>query len=129
MSSGKKLLVAFVAVVMIALPVLAQSGKGAITGHVTDNSGGILQGARIELQPLGTSVASNAQGEFFINDLDPGALTVSITYVGFKEFTKQVTVAAGQLATVDAKLEVASQSLEVLVTAERASGEAEEVNR
>jgi TonB-dependent receptor len=114
---------------MIALPALAQSGKGAITGHVTDNSGGILQGARIELQPLGTSVASNAQGEFFINDLDPGALTVSITYVGFKEFTKQVTVAAGQLATVDAKLEVASQSLEVLVTAERASGEAEEVNR
>jgi len=88
-----------------------------------------LQGARIELQPLGTSIASNAQGQFFINDLDRGSLTVTITYVGFKEFTKQVTVVAGQTATVDVKLEVASQNLEVLVTAERASGEAGQVNR
>jgi len=49
--------------------------------------------------------------------------------VGFNQFTKQVTVPAGQIATVDAKLEVESQNLEVLVTAERASGEAAAVNR
>ncbi len=109
--------------------IAAQERKGGISGHVTDNSGSVLQGARIELQPVGTIVASNIQGEFFINDVTPGTFTVSITFVGFNQFTKQVTVAAGQIATVDAKLEVESQNLEVLVTAERASGEAAAVNR
>jgi len=40
-----------------------------------------------------------------------------------------VTVVAGQTANVEVKLEVESQNLQVLVTAERASGEAEAVNR
>jgi len=129
MLNVKGIFLVLIALVALGLPSLAQERKGGISGHVSDNSGGVLQGARIELQPLGTSIASNAQGQFFINDLDPGSLTVSITYVGFKEFTKQVTVVSGQTATVDVKLEVGSQNLEVLVTAERASGEAGQVNR
>ena len=129
MLNVKGIFLVLIALVALGLPSLAQERKGGISGHVSDNSGGVLQGARIELQPLGTSIASNAQGQFFINDLDLGSLTVSITYVGFKEFTKQVTVVAGQTATVDVKLEVGSQNLEVLVTAERASGEAGQVNR
>jgi len=129
MSNGKKTLLAFAAIVAFVLPSIAQERKGSISGRVTDNSGGVLQGARIELQPIGTIASSNVQGEFFINDLNPGAVTVTITYVGFKDFTKQVTVVPGQIANVDAKLEVGSQNLEVLVTAERASGEAAAVNR
>src|SRR5437879_10152271 len=107
----------------------AQSGKGAIAGHVTDSSGGALIGAQATLQPSGVSVVSDARGQFFINDLEPGSYTVTITYVGFEAFTQRLNVAAGQAASVEAKLEIESQSLEVLVTAERASGEAEAVNR
>ena len=129
MSNGKRLLLVLGAVVVLGVPALAQERKGGIRGHVTDNSGGVLQGARIELQPKGIIVVSNTQGEFFINDVDPGSFTISITYVGFNGFTKQVTVSAGQIASLDAKLEVGSQNLEVLVTAGRASGEAEEINR
>ena len=129
MSNGKRLLLALGAIVVLAVPALAQEPKGGIRGHVTDNSGGVLQGARIELQPKGIIVISNTQGEFFINDVEPGRFTISITYIGFNGFTKQVTVSAGQIASLDAKLEVGSQNLEVLVTAERASGEAEEINR
>ena len=129
MSNGKRLLLALGAMVVLGVPGLAQERKGGIRGHVTDNSGGVLQGARIELQPKGIIVVSNTQGEFFINDVEPGSFTISITYVGFNNFTKQVTVSAGQIASLDAKLEVGSQNLEVLVTAERASGEAEEINR
>ena len=129
MSNGKRLLLALGAIVVLGVPALAQEPKGGIRGHVTDNSGGVLQGARIELQPRGIIVISNTQGEFFINDVEPGRFTISITYIGFNGFTKQVTVSAGQIASLDAKLEVGSQNLEVLVTAERASGEAEEINR
>src|SRR5204863_406937 len=107
----------------------AQSGKGAIAGHVTDSSGGALVGAQVTVQPKGVSVVSDARGQFFINDLEPGSYTVTVTSVGFEAFTQTVNVTAGQAANIEAKLGVESQNLEVLVTAERASGEAEAVNR
>ena len=107
----------------------AQTGKGSIAGRVTDSSSGALIGAQVTIQPSGVSVVSDARGQFFINDLEPGSYTVTITYIGFEAFTQTLNVAAGQAASVDAKLDVESQNLKVLVTAERASGEAEAVNR
>jgi TonB-dependent receptor len=108
---------------------VAQTGKGSITGSVTDTSGGALVGAQVSIESRGVSTVSDAKGQFFINDLEPGSYAIAVTYVGFKTFTQTVNVTAGHAATVEAKLGVESQNLEVLVTAERASGEAEEVNR
>ena len=107
----------------------AQNDKGSVAGHVTDSSGGTLQGAEIELQPTGRIVASNQQGAYFFNNLAPGTYTITITYVGFSLFTKVVNVTAGQVATIDAKMEVTSQRDSVVVTTERVSGEAEAINR
>src|SRR5215467_6011128 len=109
--------------------VHAQSGKGTISGHVTDSAGAILQGATISVDPGGISAVSDAQGSFLVNGLSAGSYTVTISYVGFTTSTKTIVVAAGQVANADVQLSVASQNLEVLVTAERASGEAEEINR
>jgi len=117
------------AMTTFALAVNAQSGKGAIAGHVMDSSGGVLQGAEIELQPNTIKTASGPQGEYFINDLPSGTYTITVTYVGFSLFTKVVQITAGQTVTVDAAMQVASTNDQVLVTAERPSGEAEEVNR
>src|SRR3989454_4591041 len=110
-------------------PAQAQERKGTIIGRVTDSSGGALIGARVSVQPKGVTVISDAQGQFFVNDLEPGSYTVTVSYVGFTPATKTVVVTAGQSANANAKLEVESQNLQVLVTAERASGEAEAVNR
>ncbi|HXY13975.1 MAG TPA: TonB-dependent receptor [Terriglobales bacterium] len=117
------------AVVALARPSLSQERRGTISGHVTDSSDGILQGAKVELQPLGVTAITDGQGYFFMTGVDPGNYTIEITYVGFAPFTKKIDVSGGQVTTVDTKLAVSSQNLEVLVTADRASGEAEEVNR
>jgi len=106
-----------------------QNPKGTLTGRVTDTSGGVLQGAQIELQPANVTAVSNVLGQFFVNDLNPGTYTITVSYVGFKSFTKTLDIVAGQTASVDAKLGVESQNLEVLVSAERVSAEAEAVNR
>jgi len=106
-----------------------QGRKGSITGKVTDSSGGVLQGAQISIEPTGVTAASDVQGQFLINDLDPGSYTVTVTYVGLAKFTQNVNVAAGQAASVEAKLALESQNLEVLVTAERPAAEVEAVNR
>ena len=108
---------------------LAQNEKGSVTGHVSDPSGGILQGAQISLQPGGISVASNQQGGYFINNLAPGSYTIAVNYVGFATFIMTVDIKAGQTTTADVKMGVASQSQQILVTAESVSGEAEAINR
>jgi hypothetical protein len=52
----------------LAAPAMAQGSKGAIKGHVTDASGSVLQGAEVTLEPRSTVLASDVQGEFFINE-------------------------------------------------------------
>jgi TonB-dependent receptor len=115
--------------VMLVTAAMAQGGKGTIKGRVTDSSDAVLQGAEVTLEQRSVKLASNGQGEFFINDLEPGSYTLTISYVGFKSVTKTVNVVAGQVVNADAKLEVLSQNQQVLVTAERVSAEAEAVNR
>jgi TonB-dependent receptor len=107
----------------------AQGAKGTLSGKVSDNSGGVLQGAQVSLSPGGASAVSDVQGEFRINGLDAGNFTVTITYVGFKTFTKSITVTAGQTASLDAQLSLESVDIEVVVTTERGSAEVEAVNR
>src|SRR5712675_2346713 len=126
---GFRTLLTLATCLVLSLNAFAQGGKGAIRCRVSDPSGGALIGAEIILQQNDASMVSDAQGQFFVNNLEPGSYTVEVSYVGFTAVKKDAVVVAGQTANVDVKLEVASVNLEVLVTAERASGEVEEINR
>lgn len=135
MRNSASFLLALACLLLLSIPTQAQTertpaqgGKGAITGRVTDRSGGVLQGAQISVEPVGLTAVSDVQGQFFINDLDLGSYTITVTYVGFAKFTQTVNVVAGQAASVEAKLSLQSENQEVLVTAERPSAEAEAIN-
>ncbi len=71
--------------------VLAQTATtGAISGEVTDDSGGVLPGASVTArhEPTGTTHAasSDAQGRFTIHNVRVGGpYTVSASLAGFKE--------------------------------------------
>src|SRR5579883_2406778 len=82
----------------------AQESRGAIGGKVTDEQGGALPGALVELQPRVRSLVSDGQGQFTIAGLTPGTYTISVSYVGFSRFSASVTVTSGQSAQIDAKL-------------------------
>lgn len=114
---------------VFASAAFAQAGKGTIAGTVTDTGGGVLQGAQITVNPGKVSVVSDGRGKFLVSGLEPGSYTVSVSYVGFAAVNQSVSVSAGEVASANLELGVASQSIEVLVTADRASGEAEDVNR
>jgi TonB-dependent receptor len=116
-------------IVISVQSVFAQSERGAVSGHVTDSSGSILQGAEIELQPGNIRTKSSQRGEYFINNLAPGSYTANVSYVGFSLFRKVVDISPGKAMVLDVSMAVSSQRNEILVTAERASGEAEAVNR
>jgi TonB-dependent receptor len=114
---------------IVAVMAQAQGGKGSIKGHVVDPSGEVLQGAQVTLENSDVSLFTDVRGDFFVRDLQPGSYGLTISYVGFAPVSKTVDVVAGQVATTEAKLAVLSQNESVLVTAERAAGEAEAINR
>src|SRR6202047_3061643 len=89
--------------VLWLIPANAQERKATITGHATDTNHDSLVGAKVELQPLGQTAVTDAQGAFKIADVPPGSYTLSISYVGFTAFSKQVTVAAGGSTNVRAE--------------------------
>lgn len=107
----------------------AQQGTGTIQGHVTDPDHVALQGARIELQPTGLTAVSDDQGYFALPGVPVGSYTLTVSYIGFSNFSGPVTVTAGQIVQEDTQLGMGSLTQEVIVRGERESGELEAINR
>jgi TonB-dependent receptor len=128
MSNGKKFFLALVAMVALALSARPQSGKGTISGTVKDSGNSALQGALVEVLPLGRKAVTDDHGQFRIADVPAGEYTLSVSYVGLAVSNVPVTVQAGQEVSANAVLQVASQNDQVMVTAERLQGEAEAIN-
>ncbi len=128
MRSFLSFLLALVCSLVLNSPVDAQSGKGTVTGTVKDSGNSALQGALVELLPLGRKVVTDDHGQFRVTDVPAGEYTLSVSYVGLSVSNLPVTVQAGQEATANAVLQVASQADQVVVTAERLQGEAEAIN-
>ncbi|WP_035355884.1 TonB-dependent receptor [Edaphobacter aggregans] len=126
---AKQFVVAVCLFSTVAVPGWTQTGKGALTGTVTDAQDRALQGAQIVIDPGGSSALSNVQGQFTLNALNAGDYEVKISYAGFATLTEKVTVAAGQSTRLDASLSVASTSENVQVYAGREGGEIEAINR
>ncbi|HZR24481.1 MAG TPA: carboxypeptidase regulatory-like domain-containing protein, partial [Vicinamibacterales bacterium] len=125
----KLLLVAAATMTLSAAPAFAQATKGAVQGHVADSSNALLQGATVSVTPGGAHAVTDTQGDFTVTGLVPGTYTITISFIGLTEFSQPVTVTAGQTTHVDAHLAIAGQSEEVIVTAARPRGEAEQINR
>ena len=106
-----------------------QEHKGSITGRVTDINHDPLVGALVTLEPLEHATATDAQGQFTISDLLPNKYILNISYVGFKTFSKELTVTSGAAANVDAVLDIETVNQEVIVRGERERGEVEALNR
>jgi TonB-dependent receptor len=96
---------------------------------VADSVGGVLPGAVVTLAPGGGRAVTDKEGDYDIVGLPAGAYTLNVKYVGFDLFTKDVTVKAGQAVQLDATMQVAAKSEQILVSVPRPRGEAEQINR
>jgi TonB-dependent receptor len=112
----------------LATTARAQSQAGSISGTLTDPAGSVLRGAQVSIPDKGAIVSTDEQGRFFFSGLQPGNYTISVSYIGFANLTKNVTVNPGESAAVNLQLQVESQKQSVLVTAGSASAEVEAVN-
>jgi TonB-dependent receptor len=118
----------FLLLLIIPLAGFSQTNRGTITGRVTDNSHAVIQRARVVVAPGGLVTTSNDLGDFVVSGLAAGNYTVTVTSVGFAPLVKTVTVSGGQTSTVDAVLQVAPGSQQVVVSAESGKDELEAIN-
>lgn len=107
----------------VSLPTFAQSGtpatrmgNGSVSGTVKDTTGAVIAGAQVVLQPGGTTAASNAQGDFYIQNVPAGTYTLTVSDVGFENAVSSIAVTAGQNTLATTTMTVASTSQQVVVT-------------
>ena len=99
----------------------AQQPTGQITGIVSDNSGAVIPDAEIDVANVATGVHWNAKsndgGTYAFSILPPGSYEVDVKKGGFESVRRSgITLSVGQVARLDFKLNVGSQTQTVEVT-------------
>lgn len=100
------------ALLLLALPSLAQNPRGTLRGVVLDTTGAVVLGARVDVHALESNfqreASTNDRGEFRLDDLAPGPYEVAVSASGFAEARAQVRVNVGPVQEIKVVLKVAS---------------------
>ena len=96
-------------------PVFGQAVSGTILGTVTDVTGAVLAGAKVNAVNEGTgstrTVTSDGNGEYTFPSLPTGRYTVMAEVTGFKALAvSNIELGVDQRARIDLKLETGSIS-------------------
>lgn len=111
----------FAALLSFAPASLAQSASsGALTGTVTDQSGGVVSGASVTATNNGTGQSRTAttdnSGNYKFSLMNPGSYSVKFSANGFKTVTvPSITVSVTETPVLDQKLEVGGQAIQITV--------------
>ncbi len=113
----------FVVIILVcsAAAVLAQAGRGGISGLVADQSGAIVPGASVTAQDLANGVTlstvSSSAGLYSFISLSPGTYQLTFEMKGFEKVVlENIPVTVDQVTAANAALKVGSTSETVTVT-------------
>jgi hypothetical protein len=106
----------------VAAAAFAQTDRSSLSGTVSDPSGAIVEGARVEAVSEATGLrraaVTGAAGTYHIEALGIGTFTVTFSKPGFRSAeVKNVEMEVGQPRTLDARLEVGAVAEAVEVQA------------
>ena len=110
---------ALIVACVLAAPWAAAAQDGGITGAVTDDTGGVLPGVTVEASGGGLSAprvaVTDGDGRYTITGLPSGGYVVTFTLAGFERLEREVELADGLTAMVDADLQIGGLFEEVTV--------------
>src|ERR1043166_6507635 len=113
--------------VLLAAPGARAQGQQAgptVAGRVTDaRTGQTLPGTTVEVLGTRLSASTGPDGRYRITGVPQGSQVLVARRIGYAALRQTITVAAGQPATVDFRLEAAAFSLEEVVVTGTAGGE------
>src|SRR5262245_15578731 len=113
--------VAFLLLVVLTMPLCAQTPSGEISGSVTDQTGAIMAGVKITLTNPATNaireVQTNESGLYAFPALAPGSYTLKGQKAGFRTVErKNIEVLTGSANRIDFQLEIGELSNTVEIT-------------
>ena len=118
-------LAALAVLLLVSLPVLAQSDLGSIRGFVKDPSGAMVPTAKVTAKNttgLERQTTTNESGYYNITNIPPGFYTITIEASGFKKFeTSNNKLDPGGALSLDASLTVGAATEVVEVSASAAT--------
>lgn len=110
-----------VALLLYVSMATAQTQRGNIVGRVTDASGAVVPGAKVQVASRATGVSftteTNAEGLYSVPYLQYGAYQLTVDATGFTRNAMSVDVATATTTTADVKLTVAGATEQVVVQA------------
>ncbi|MEJ2007050.1 MAG: carboxypeptidase regulatory-like domain-containing protein [Acidobacteriota bacterium] len=119
-----KRIVLLALVIVLFVPAFANGqgqGNAAISGTVTDPSGGVVPGATVIVTNVSTGVirivTTNPSGTFYVPSLFPSSYVVTATHSGFEKFSESVTLLADETRAIDIRLVVGSTAQSITVAA------------
>ena len=118
----KRLVLAILLVLSLAVAADAQTYRGAINGTVMDPSGAVVPNAQVKIKEKSTgierSTTSTSDGQFAFQDLPVGTYSVIVAATGFPVTTiDNVLVSQGSVYTLPVKLTISQQATTVEVSA------------
>jgi len=110
---------------VISIAVAAQNSRGSLTGTVNDSSGGRVSSAHVVVKAADSSLeraaTSDNRGQFRLDDLLPGAYTVTVNAPGMAPTKSDVTVAVSTVKDILVTMKPAAVTQTVNVTGEASS--------
>jgi hypothetical protein len=120
-----RVLLATVGAVLLASGVQAQNPRGSLRGTVQDATGARVASARIVVQAVDSAlrreVASEDRGEFRLDDLLPGAYSITVSAAGFAPAQADVVIAVATVRDVAVMMKPSAVQQTVIVQAETSS--------
>lgn len=104
--------------------------SGSISGEVYDaQTKGPLQEATVHIRELSLKTTTDEQGRYVFHDIASGDYVVTIYYLGYEDYAREVTVEAGQHTVGDMELEVTFDEGDRIFESGRKREEARALNR
>ncbi|OED38489.1 TonB-dependent receptor [Flavobacteriaceae bacterium (ex Bugula neritina AB1)] len=103
--------------------------NGSLKGIITDENGIYMPGASVQINTINKATISDFNGMFTLVDVPEGNHTIKVTYLGFSNMEKEVTVQANKTAFIAVVLVSQSEQLDdVTVIGYSASGQSRALN-
>ncbi|MEM8889642.1 MAG: TonB-dependent receptor [Bacteroidota bacterium] len=116
----RKLLLTISATLFLLTSIHAQNGE--IKGKVSDQEGKAIAFANIELQGTTKGSQSDENGIFRLDNLNPGEYTLVVSFIGYKDQIREVSLSANQTKTLEfvlAEEDLQLQTVEIIGREER----------
>jgi uncharacterized membrane protein len=90
---------------VITDPTTSVNNKASITGRVIDkNTGESLAGAIVEIKGTNIKVYTDLEGNYSINNIDPGIYSIEINYISYSSKTENLTVESGSKENMNVEI-------------------------